>query len=160
MSTSDSLEDKKPVSALGVVPMMSNAMEDKLTRPNYPDWSKTILLYLRSIPYGHHLSKDPPTDDSKDKWWEDDARIFLQICNSIDGKVLTLINHCEYVKKLMKYLEFVYSGKGNISHILVCRAFYHIEKQDRYLTKLFMNYKKTNEELNTLLPFSPDVKVQ
>ena len=42
----------------------------------------------------------------------------------------------------------------------VCRAFYRIEKQDRSLTELFMDYKKTYEELNTLLPFSSDVKVQ
>ena len=108
-----------------------------------------------------HLSKDPPTDDSKDRWLEDDAHLFLQIRNSIDDKVLTLINHCEYVKELMEYLEFVYSSKENFSHIFdVCRAFYRTEKQDRSLTELFMDYKKTYEELNTLLPFSPDVKVQ
>ena len=61
----------------------------------------------------------------------------------------------------MKYLEFVYLGKGNISCIFnVCRAFYRTERQDRSITELFMDYKKTHEELNTLLPFSPDVKVQ
>ena len=55
-------------------------------------------------------------------------------------------------KELIEYLEFVYSGKGNISCIFdVCRAFYRNEKQDRFLTKLFMNYKKTYEELNILL---------
>ena len=75
---------------------------------------------------------------------EDDAHLFLQICNSIDGKVLTLINPCEFVKELMDYLEFVYSGKGNISRIFdVCRAFYCSKKQDRSLTKFFMDYKKT-----------------
>ena len=58
----------------------------------------------------------------------------------------------------MEYLEFVYFGKGNISRIFdVCRAFYRTEKQDRFLTELFMDYKKTYEEL---LPFSLDVKVQ
>ena len=57
----------------------------------------------------------------------------------------------------MEYLEFVYSGKGNISRIFdVCRAFYCIEKQDRSRIELLM--EKTYEELNTLLPFSPDVK--
>ena len=61
----------------------------------------------------------------------------------------------------MDYLEFVYSGKGNISRIFdVCQAFYRSEKQDRLLTEFFMDYKKTHEELNVLLPFSPDVKVQ
>ena len=144
MSSSDFSEDKKPVSALEVVPMMSKITEDKLTGPNYSDWSKTIGLYLRSIRMTSHLDKDLPTDDSKDRWLEDDACLFLQICNSIDGKVLSFINHCEYVKELMKYLEFMYSGKGNISRIFdVCRAFYCIEKQDQSLTELFMDYKKT-----------------
>ena len=61
----------------------------------------------------------------------------------------------------MEYLEFVYYGKGNISRIFdVCRAFYHTEKQDRSLKGLFMDYKKAYDELNTLLPFSLNVKVQ
>ena len=108
-----------------------------------------------------HLDKVPPTDDSKERWLEDDARLFLQIRNSIDGKVLTLINHCEFVKELMNYLEFVYFGKGNIFHIFdVCRAFYRSKKQDWSLMEFFMDYKKTYEEPNVLLPFSPDVKVQ
>ena len=157
---SDSI-DKKPVSAFEVVLMMSKITEDKLIGPNYLDWSKTIRLYLRFICITSHLDKDPPTDDLKKRWLEDDARLFLQICNSIDGKVLTLINHCEFVKELKDYLEFVYSGKGNISYIFdVCLAFYHFEKQDWSLMEFFMDYKKTYEELNVLLPFSQDVKVQ
>ena len=109
----------------------------------------------------NHLNKDSPTDDSIERWLEDDGCPFLQICNSIDGKVLTLINHCEFVKELMEYLEFVHFGKGNISRMFdVCRAFYRTKKQDRSLTKLIMDYKKIYEELNTLLPFSLDVKVQ
>ena len=56
---------------------------------------------------------------------------------------------------------FVYSRKGNISLIFdVCRTFYCSEKQDWLLTKFFMDYKKTYEELNVLLPFSLNVKVQ
>ena len=93
----------------------------------------------------NHLDKDPPTDDSKGQWLEDDVRLFLQ---------------CEYVKELMDYLEFVYSGKGNIYRMFdVCRAFYRTEKQDQSLTEFFMDFKKTYEELNTLLPFSLDLKV-
>ena len=51
----------------------------------------------------NHLDKDPPTDDSKEQRMENDACLFLQIRNSIDGKVLTLINHCEFVKELMSF---------------------------------------------------------
>ena len=109
----------------------------------------------------NHLDKDPPTDDSKERWLKDNVCLFLQIHNSIDGKVLTLINHCEFVKELMDYLEFMYSSKGNISLIFnVCRVFYRSEKQDRSLIEFFIDYKKTYEELNVLLPFSPDLKAQ
>ena len=92
---------------------------------------------------GGHLTKDPPTDDSKEQWMEEDARLFIKIRNSIDSKVLGLVNHGEFVKKLMDYLEFVFSGKGNVSRIFdVCKAFYRSEKQDQSLTKFFMAYKK------------------
>ena len=83
--------DKKFVSVAEVVPMMSKITKEKLISPNYLDWSKTICLYLRGIRMASHLDEDPPTDDSKERWLEDDARLFLQIHNSIDGNVLTLI---------------------------------------------------------------------
>ena len=58
-----------------------------------------------------------PTDDSKEQWMGEGARLYLQIRNSIDSEVISLINHCEFVKELMDYLEFLYSGKGNVSQI-------------------------------------------
>ena len=58
--------DKKLVLALEVVLIMSKITENKLTGPNYLDWSKAICLYLRSIRIASHLTEDPPTDDSKD----------------------------------------------------------------------------------------------
>ena len=54
---------------------------------------------------GGHLTKDPPADDSKEQLMEEDARLFIQIRNSIDNKVLGLVNHCEFVKELMDYLD-------------------------------------------------------
>ena len=87
-----------------------------------------------------HLDEDPPTDDLKERWQEDDARLFLQIRNSIDGKVLTLINHYEFVKELMDYLEFVYSGKGNSSRTFeVCHPFIALRNKNLSLTRFFMN---------------------
>ena len=154
-------EEKKLTPKLEVVPMMSKITKDKLTGPNYLEWSKTIRIYIRSVRMGGHLTMDPPTDDSKEQWMEEDACLFIQICNSIDSKVLGLVNHYEFVKELMDYLEFVFSGKGNVSRIFdVCKAFYRSEKQDQSLTEFFMAYKKIHEELNMLMPFSPNVKVQ
>ena len=126
-------EEKKPTPKLEVVPMMSKITEDKLTGPSYLEWSKTIRIYVRSVRMDGHLTKDPPTNDSKEQWMEEDARLFIQIRNSIDSKVLGLVNHCKFVKELMDYL--VFSGKGNVSLIFdVCKAFYRSEKQDQSLT--------------------------
>jgi hypothetical protein len=75
--------------------------------------------------------------------------------------VIGLVNHCEFVKDLLDYLAFLYSGKGNISRIYdVSKEFYRLEKQDRSLTEYFMDFKRVYEELNSLLPFSTDVKTQ
>ena len=72
-----------------------------------------------------------------------------------------LINHSEFVKKLMDYLEFLYFGKGNVSRMFeMCKAFYRPEKQDRSLIAYFVEFNKTYEELNMLFLFSPDIKVQ
>ena len=61
----------------------------------------------------------------------------------------------------MEYLKFVYYGEENIYCMFnVCRAFHRTEKQDWSLIELFMDYKKAYEELNTVLLFCPDVKVQ
>ncbi|KAK2980964.1 hypothetical protein RJ640_018048 [Escallonia rubra] len=144
-----------------MVPVLSKIAENKLNGTNYLDWSKTIRIYMRSIDKDDHLSSDPPTDDTKRLWLREDARLILQIRNSIDSEILGLINHCEFVKELMDYLEFLYSGKGNISRIYdVCRAFYRPEKETKTLIAFFMDFKKTYEELNMLLPFSKDIKVQ
>ena len=85
----------------------------------------------------------------------------MQIHNSIKSEAIGLIIHCKFVKEIMDYLDCLYSEKGNISRIFdEYKAFYRSEKQDRSLTVYFTDYKKTYEELNMLLPFSPNVKVQ
>lgn len=155
------VDEQKHTMVTDVIPMLSKITEHKLSGPNYLDWSKTVRIYLRSLSKDDHLTSDPPTDDTRKEWLRDDARLFLQIRNSIDTEVISMINHCEYVKELMEYLEFLFSGKGNLSRIYeVCRSFYRTEQQDQSLQAYFMNFKRTYEELNNLLPFSPDITVQ
>ena len=69
--------DKKPILVPEVVPMMSKITKDKLTGPNYLDYSKTIHLYLRSIRMANHFDEDPPTDASKEQWLKNDVCLFL-----------------------------------------------------------------------------------
>ena len=116
---------KKLALVLKVVPMMFKIMEHKLNGLNHLEWSKTIRLYVRSIRMVAHLTKDLPTDDSKEQWMEEDVRLYLQIRNSIDSEVIGFINQGKFVKELMDYLEFLYSNKGNVSRIFkVCKAFH------------------------------------
>ena len=146
-------EEKKPTTKLEVVSMMSKITEDKLTGLNYLEWSKTIRIYVRSVRMGGHLTKDLPIDDSKEQWMEEDARLFIQIRNSIDSKVPSLVNHCEFVKELMDYLEFVFSGKGNVSRIFdMCKAFYRLQKQDQSLTEFLWPTKRYMKSLICLYP--------
>ena len=153
-------DDQKHTLVPEVVSMMSKITEHKLNGLNYLDWSKTIRLYVRNIRMAAHLTKDPPTDASKEQWMEEDARLYLQIRNSINSEVIGSITHYEFVKELMDYLEFLYFRKRNISRIFEVQGFHRFEKQDMSLTAHFMEFKKTYEELNMLLPFSSDIKVQ
>ena len=59
--------DKKPAVVPQVVLMMSKITEHKLNDLNYLEWSKTIRLYVRSICMVAHITKEPPTDDSKEQ---------------------------------------------------------------------------------------------
>ncbi|XP_071900889.1 uncharacterized protein [Coffea arabica] len=155
------MAETKSVVTSDVVPVMSKITDHKFNNSNYLDWSKTVRLFLRSIDKDNHLTDDPPKDSSRQTWLREDARLFLQIRNSIDSEVISLINHCEFVKELIEYLEFLYSGKGNIFRIYeVCQTFYRAEKQDKSIMTYFIDFKKTYEEINLLLSFSSDVKVQ
>ncbi|WMV08547.1 hypothetical protein MTR67_001932 [Solanum verrucosum] len=88
-----------------------------------------------AVPPSFHLFQHPPTDDTKKTWIRDDARLLLQIINSIDNEVVGLVDH-------------------------FCKAFYRSEKEAKSLTTYFMEFKKTYEELNVFLPFSTNIKVQ
>ena len=144
-----------------IVPALSKITDHKLNGTNYLEWSMQIRVYLRSVEKDDHLTMETPDDETRKSWIRDDARLFLQIRNSIDSEIVGLLNHCEFVKELMDYLEFLYSGKGNLSRMYdVCKAFYRAEKEAKSLTTYFMDFKKTYEELNVLLPFSTDIKAQ
>ena len=91
--------------------------------------AKRVCIYLSSVDLDNHLNKKPLTNDSKQQWIWEDACLFFQICNSINSEVIVVINHCDFVKELIDYLDFLYCGKGNIACIFdVCKAFYRLEK--------------------------------
>ncbi|RVX01807.1 Retrovirus-related Pol polyprotein from transposon TNT 1-94 [Vitis vinifera] len=61
----------------------------------------------------------------------------------------------------MDYLDFLYSRKGNVSWMYdVWNAFHCPEKGGKSLTTYFMDFKKVYEELNALMSFNPDVRIQ
>ncbi|RVW90282.1 Retrovirus-related Pol polyprotein from transposon RE1 [Vitis vinifera] len=148
-------------SVADIVPIVSKITKHKLNGSNYIEWSKTIKIYLRSLAKDDHLTEEPPNDNTRKLWMQDDAQLFLQIKNSINSDIVGLLSHCEFVKELMDYPDFLYSGKGNVSRMYdVWNAFHCSEKGVKSLTAYFMDFKKVYEELNALMPFSPDVRVQ
>ncbi|KAH6822275.1 hypothetical protein C2S53_010673 [Perilla frutescens var. hirtella] len=115
--------------ALDVVPMMPRITDHKLTASNYLDWLNTIELYLLSVSIDPHKTDDPS-----------------------DSGVIGMVFHCRTVKALLAYLEFLYSGKENISCMYtVCQTFYRPDMGDQSLIDYFMEFTKTYEKLNTLL---------
>ncbi|XP_057992855.1 uncharacterized protein LOC131173954 [Hevea brasiliensis] len=69
-----------------VIQVMTKITEHKLNGSNYLEWSKTVMVYLRSIDKDDHLTKDPPTDDTRQTWLREDARLFLQLQNLIHSE--------------------------------------------------------------------------
>ncbi|GAA0148516.1 hypothetical protein LIER_07936 [Lithospermum erythrorhizon] len=128
--------DTSETKSIEIVPTLTKITDHQLVRvTNYYNWCKTIILYLCSIDKDDHITDNPPQDDLFKPWLRDDVRLSLQIL-------------------------FVY-GKKNISRIYdVCKAFYRAEKHDKSITVYFMDFKKIYEELNKLMPFSANIKVQ
>ena len=51
-----------------------------------------------------HMTEDPPEDVKKKKdWFREDARLYLQIKNSIESEIIRLVDHCESVKELLEF---------------------------------------------------------
>lgn len=62
-------------------------MEHTINGTNFLDQSKTIRVCLQSIDKDNYLTCDPPEDDAKQGLLREDARLFLQIWNSIESEV-------------------------------------------------------------------------
>ena len=60
-------DDKKLEAVPEVVPTMSKITEHKLNGLDYLEWSKTICIYVSSICMAADLTKEPPTNDSKEQ---------------------------------------------------------------------------------------------
>ena len=91
---------------------------------------------------GGHLTKDPPTDDSKEQWMEEDARLFIQIRNSIDNKILGLVNHCEYFKELIDYWSLCFLERGMFLGYLMCVKHSSIRETGSVTHRIFYGLQK------------------
>ncbi|XP_038882618.1 uncharacterized protein LOC120073824 [Benincasa hispida] len=154
------MADKKPTVMSEIVPMVSKVIEHKLNGSNYSSWRSNVRHFIRSMEMDDHITEESPIDANKKIWWRDDSRMLLQIKNSIDREIVELVNHCESVKKLLEYLDFLYSGKENINRVFdVCKTLYQPDQGEKSLTSYFMEVKNTCAEFNALMPISTDPKV-
>ena len=103
-----------------------------------------MIIWLRSRPH--------------DNTW-----LYLQIKNSIERDV-GLVDHCDFVKELLEFLDFLYSRKEQVHQMFdVYIQFFRAAQKVEFITSYFMWLKwlkKTVAELALLLPFSSDVKVK
>ncbi|KAL6319128.1 hypothetical protein AAG906_011207 [Vitis piasezkii] len=127
-------------SVADIVPIVSKITEHKLNGSNYIEWSKTIKIYLRSVAKDDHLTEEPPNDHTRKLWMQDDARLFLQMKNSINSDIVGLLR--------------------NVSRMYDVWNAFHCPEKELNPHAYFMDFKKVYEELNALMPFSPDVRVQ
>lgn len=84
----------------------------------FGDQSPNIYYYIRSLDMDDHLSLELSSidDTNKNSLW-DKSWLIQQIKNSIKRVIIGLVNHCEFVKELLEYLEFLYSRKENINWV-------------------------------------------
>ena len=76
-----------------------------------------------------HMTEDPPEDAKQKDWLCNDARLYLQIKNSIESEIIGLIDHRESVE-LLKFLDFLYSSKEQVHRMFeVCIQFFHANKK-------------------------------
>ncbi|KAK4269917.1 hypothetical protein QN277_023013 [Acacia crassicarpa] len=144
-----------------MLPMSAKITDSKLNWTNYNDWTKTVRAYLLGVEKEAHLTKDPPSGDTDVglAWSRVDARIFFQIWNSIEPQILAFVSHCNTVKEIMDYLDFMFFGKGNFTRIHeVCKGFYRSQQQGLPLKDFFIDFNKLYEEMKVLM--SPQADLQ
>ena len=154
------MADIKNLVVTNVILLASKITKLKLNGSNYYEWRQKILFYFRSTDMDDHMTEDPPKDAKQKKdWLRDDARLYLHIKNAIESDIIWLVDHCESVKELLEFLDFLYSGKEQVHRMFeVFMHFSRAEQKAESVTSYFMRLKKITAELGLLLPFSPDVK--
>lgn len=104
-----------------IIPVITEITKHKLKlyASNYLEWIKTMQIYLHNISKDGHLNCNLPSDDTKQDWPQEDAHVFLQLKNSINSEVISLINCYEFIKNwwTLKFLKFPCSRKDNLSNI-------------------------------------------
>ncbi|XP_065860505.1 uncharacterized protein [Euphorbia lathyris] len=89
----------------------------------------------------------------------EDYKLFNQIQNTLDPTVDDVVTHCETVKELWEYLEFLYANKKDVSHLhMLLLRIYRAEQKNRSLLQYYTEVKQTYEEENNMFPIVSDVK--
>ncbi|KAJ0111828.1 hypothetical protein Patl1_02734 [Pistacia atlantica] len=136
-----------------------------LGKKNYIQWKRIIRRYVSNIDMGDHLIKDPPEeteDDSKirKRWLMEDDKLFNQIQNTLDSFVDDVIGHCDTIKELWEYLEFLYASKQDLSHAHeLLLKIYRVNMQEKTLLEYYTEIKQAFEEKRAMFPVPTDVKM-
>ncbi|EOY21578.1 Uncharacterized protein TCM_013430 [Theobroma cacao] len=112
-----SVLEENSVVVADVIPVMTKVTKHKLNGSNYLDWSKIVWIYLRSIDKDDHITNDPPTDNKRQTWMREDEGLFLQIRNSINSGIISLINHCHSFVSSVDFISIPKTIDEALSHL-------------------------------------------
>ncbi|XP_057442189.1 uncharacterized protein LOC130733916 [Lotus japonicus] len=85
---------------------------------NYVEWKYLVAVSLGGMGKDEHLTGSCPTNaTAAAKWKMDDKRILALLVNSVDKRTQSVITHCQTVKELWEFLQFIFGKADNLNRI-------------------------------------------
>ena len=130
----------------------------KLNGQNYLQWAKAVKVYLIGQDMHKHLTKHPPTNQTKlDMWVQKDAQLVSLLWNSMEPNVTDICTHLDTCKEIWDYVKLLYASDLIRMYDLSIQYF-ELQKGDKTITEYFTKLKRIYEELNVIQPISTDIQ--
>ena len=130
----------------------------KLDGHNYIQWARAVKMAITGYGKQRHLyeTAPPSTDQSYEKWIQDDAQLISLLWNSMENNIANLCSHIETCKELWNHLHLLFGS--NLTRMYdVSREFFQLQQGSQNMTEYFASILHLSEELNTPQPLTTDI---
>ncbi|WRX20564.1 Reverse transcriptase [Theobroma cacao] len=126
---------------------------------NFVEWKSLVKVNVRGLGNEAHLTEPcPEKEDAAKVWMIDDGRLFSQIFNCIDRKMVLSMQHTTTIKELQELLHGCFSGTKNMKILYSSSQKVSRPSQNgRTIIDYYYDYKRANEDFYTALLLSTDV---